>query len=82
MSEDSPTPEFTDEDARALEELADLKDSDPALYESIVREGFAEAERKEQADALLDFINAPRVEKARRDHHLLGRILGGPDEAA
>ncbi len=76
------TPELTDEDAQVLEELAELQESDPALYAEIVREGFQEAESQEHGQAVVEIINASQEHRQAEDRKLLGHLFGDPDDAA
>ena len=80
MSELDPSPDLTSEDIEALEELADLQDSDPALYESIVREGLQEGERQEHGEALLGMIQNATEHRQERDRVLLDAIIRAQPE--
>jgi hypothetical protein len=75
--------DFTPEELQALEELADLSERDPALYQSIVREGFAEAARQEHAEALLGIFENATERGQGQDRALLDAIFRAePEEGA
>ncbi len=62
--------DFTPEEIEALEELADLSETDPALCEQIIREGLVEAEQREHGEALLSMFD-----NATEHHQEQGRVL-------
>jgi hypothetical protein len=70
----SGSDDFTPDELQALEELADLSESDPALLESIIREGFAEAEQQEQGEALLGLLQNATEHRQEQDRELLERL--------
>jgi hypothetical protein len=78
--------DLTSEEIEALEELADLSERDPALYQSIVREGFAEAARQEHGEGVLGMIENATERRQAQDRALLDALgktqLGGDDNAA
>lgn len=75
--------DLTSEEIEALEELADLMESDAALYQSIVREGFAEAEHQEYGEAVLGMIENVTERRQERDRTLLDAIFRAePEEGA
>ena len=73
--------DLTSEEIRALEELADLAERDPAGYRQAVREARAEVEQREQGEALLGMIQNAAQRRQERDQELLDRLHGGGDAA-
>jgi hypothetical protein len=74
--------DLTSEEIEALEELADLSERDPTLYEQIVSEGLVEAEQQEHADALLGMFEDAAERRQEQDRALLDAIFRtGPSEA-
>jgi hypothetical protein len=71
--------DFTSEEIEALEELADLSERDPALYQSIVREGFAEAEHQAHGEALLGMFDNATERRQEQDRALLDAIFPAPE---
>jgi len=71
--------DFTPEEIEVLEELADLSESDPALYESIVSEGVAEAEGQEHSEALLGLLQNATEHRQEQDRELLDLLHRGGD---
>lgn len=77
--------DLTSEEIEALEELADLSERGPALYEQIIREGFTEAEQQEQGGALLGVIENATEHRQEQDRALLdaiarARLASGAEE--
>jgi hypothetical protein len=71
--------DFTPEEIETLEELADLSERDPALLESIVWEGVAEAEGQEHGEALLGVMQNATQHRQEQDRELLGLLHRGGD---
>ena len=69
--------DLTSEEIRALEELADLAEGDPAGYRQAVSEALAEAERREHGEALLGMIENATQHRQKRDQELLDLLHGG-----
>jgi hypothetical protein len=63
--------DFTPEELQTLGELADLSESDPALYESIVSSASADAERQEHGEDLLGMIGSDGERRRGADRALL-----------
>jgi hypothetical protein len=67
--------DFTPEEIEAFEELAERQDTDPALFERIVQEGFEDAERKEHGEHVLGMIENATQHRQERDRALLDAIF-------
>jgi hypothetical protein len=63
--------DLTPEEIEALEELADLQDTDPALFEQTIREGVVEAERQEHGEFLLDMYENSTQRRQEQGRELL-----------
>ncbi len=86
MSEQMP--EITEEEARILEELAELEESDPEGYEALIADfGTDEPEAdpaRAHAEQLLQIFDANNQEQDKELAELLGRAFRGlaePQEA-
>ncbi len=74
--------DLTSEEIEALEELADLAESDPAAYRQAISEARTDAEHREHAETLLGMFDNATQRRQEQDQELLEAISGAVLEQA
>jgi hypothetical protein len=67
--------DLTSAEIETLVHLAGLAETDPALYEQIIREGVVEAEQQEHGEALLGMFENAAERRQDQDRELLDAIF-------
>jgi hypothetical protein len=69
--------DLTSEEIEALEELAELAETDPEGYRQAVSEARAQVEHQEHAEGLLGMFESAAQRRQEQDRELLGRLFEG-----
>jgi len=72
--------DLTSEEIQALEELADLAETDPAGYRQLLSEARTEAERREHGEALLSMFDNATQHRQEQDRAALEAIFRAESE--